>query len=125
MRLVQIFGGMSLVVLVWFCMHAVFPGWLDDFDLDAAHNGVGVVFVAFVVSGVICSFFYFDARAILGYVAALIIILVAVRASAAVIPPFREYQHGYARVAMLVLVPLGNVLNLFWFLDRRFRLVSA
>lgn len=124
-RIVQFLGGMSLIVLVWFCAHVINPDGMVGFDTRVVESGVSALFVIFVLASFVASALYFDARAVLGYIAALVIVLLTVQMAPGWFASFPGYRHGYVPLGVLLLFPLGNVLNLLWFLDRRFRLAAV
>ncbi|MEO6536749.1 MAG: hypothetical protein ABIT47_03560 [Candidatus Paceibacterota bacterium] len=95
-------------------------------DFDYSTNGASVTFAIavcwlFAIADVMFSLFYFNARALIGYVTAvgLIGLFVLIRVKSFSAPD--ESWLGYVIILLVVVLPLGNVLNLGWLLDRRYR----
>ncbi len=75
----------------------------------------------FAFAGALAFIFNLDIKAIVGYLSAGLITAIAIIEELGSLPPPREYLIGYIIALFVIVMPLGNVLNLLWFLNPRFR----
>jgi hypothetical protein len=123
-RLLKVGGAISFCVVLWLAAQLLFPVTMFECGQSTVGNAIeftiGLSMIVALVD-VILTLPYFGLRAVGGYALAFAIIILVVLGRREPLPSFDMQGLKYSAQLLLVAVPLGNVLNLAWLFDRRFR----